>query len=171
MNANTVYQSLKNDFWLKEVALKTFPFITKMTTPPVFSLHSEITVRIATNETTRFGKPKPQRRRFDAIALVKPFYSAYGNDLFTVGFEIKVNKNDLINDEKFKDYMGFTDFFFFVVPQFLVNEVINKSAENKCIGVIDIETKTIVKMPERQQNNNIYRVESLLRQIAFNRLN
>lgn len=166
MKAPEIIKNLKTDFWVKTVARQEFPFIDKMRTPPLFKLFSEVTVRIETDEKTRFGKPKPQRRRFDAVALIKPYYSAFETDLLTAGFEIKVAKSDLTGDSKFLDYLGFTDFFFFAVPSSLVSLALAKAQISKHIGVIDAEKATIELMPERQQvtEGNMLKV---CRQIVF----
>lgn len=169
MKATEILKNLQNGFWAKELSRKEFPFITKMSTPPLFKVFPEVTVRIETEEKTRFGKPKPQRRRFDALSLVKPFYKAYENDLFTVGFEIKVAKSDLTGDQKYLDYLGFTDFFFFAVPTFLVEQAKMKAEYSKHIGVIDAEKGKIELLPERQQvtEGNMLKV---CRQIVFGTL-
>jgi hypothetical protein len=169
MKATDIIKKLKTDFWISTVSRHEFPFITKMKTPPLFKVYPEVTVRIETDEKTRFGKPKAQRRRFDAVALLKPHYKAYEDDLLTVGFEVKVAKSDLTGDLKFLDYLGFTDFFFFAVPSHLVGLAKKKAEISKHIGVIDAERGTIELMPERQQvsEGNMLKV---CRQIVFSTL-
>jgi hypothetical protein len=136
--------------WIKPLCLEHYPFIEKMATPPTFKLFSEVTVRIATDEKTRFDKDKPQRRRFDVVCIIKPHYKAWGNELLTVGLEIKVSKGDLKGDVKFTDYLGYTDFFLFAVPSNLIDDAIAKAEESVQIGVLDVDKQEVVKWPVRQ---------------------
>lgn len=166
MKAPEIIKNLKNGFWTKPIAYKEYPFLNDKWTPPTFKVYSEVTVRIETDQKTRWGTPKAQRRRFDAVALLKPHYKAYEDDLLTVGFEVKVAKSDLTGDSKFLDYLGFTDFFFFAVPSSLVSLALAKAQISKHIGVINAEKGTIELMPERQQvsEGNMLKV---CRQIVF----
>jgi hypothetical protein len=164
---------LSNDHWAKFLSLKDFPFITKMTTPPTFKLYQEVTIRLkGTQQRDRFGKFKPQRRRFDAVGLVKPFYEAYGNDLFTVGFEIKVSKSDLVGDKKYMDYLGFTNYFFFVVPEELMADALKKidgdvnNGANIGLLVVSKQGLEIKKMPKKQ-TPNAENEANLFREILF----
>ena len=50
----------------------------------------------------------PNNRRLDVAAI--------GNDGTIVGIEIKVSVADLRADDKWPDYLGFCDMFFFAVP-------------------------------------------------------
>lgn len=150
LTADEVFEavSLKTD-WVKTLCLQHYPFIAKMSTPSETKVFKEVTVRIATEETTRFGKPKPQRRRFDAVMTIKQHYAAYGDELMTAGIEIRVSKSDLVNDSKFLEYLGWTEFFFFAVPSKLVEVALEKSEgceQSNLIGVIDVE---IMKFPNR----------------------
>ncbi|SFC33444.1 hypothetical protein SAMN05421780_104296 [Flexibacter flexilis DSM 6793] len=170
MTAKDVLDRLNsNDFWIKQISKDRFPFISKMATPPAFSLYKEVTVRIDTDEITRFGKPKPQRRRFDAIALVKPHYKAYGDELFTIGIEIKVSKSDLTSDIKYTDYIGYANYNFFAVPTALVSAAREKLKNTKEFGIINIDFNEIVKMPEFQ-NVAVSNSEALFREIIFNKI-
>lgn len=172
MTAKDIYSLLlKTDFWAKEISQTRFPFIKKMATPPTVSLFKEVTVRIDTEELTRFGKPKPQRRRFDGIGLIKPHYKAYGEELMTVGFEIKVSKSDLLNDNKYTDYIGYCNYNYFVVTSALVDFAKQKLENDfKHFGIIDIEAKKIVSMCQFQQVE-VANAEALFREILFNKSN
>lgn len=151
MTAKDIITCLNDMRWVECLSKEQYPFITKMKTKPIAYLQKEVTIRVPNLEKTRFGKPKPQRRRFDLIAVVKPFYSAYGNDIFTVGIEIKVSKNDLDNDNKYLDYLGYTNYFFFAVPTELVPNALEKTQSNPLIGVVDATGNKIIKLPEIQK--------------------
>ncbi|WP_345375036.1 hypothetical protein [Algivirga pacifica] len=160
-----------NTSWAQQLSEQEYPFIHKMKTPPTTQLHTEVTVRIPTGERTKFGKEKPQRRRFDLVGLVKPFYSAWGNELFTVGFEVKVSKSDLLQDEKYLDYLGYTDFFFFAVPTELVSETEQKISQTPIIqadyiGIYDVNQAAFVRLAERQELSPD-NTEKLFRQLLF----
>ena len=75
MNAKDIIKSIKTGFWINPITEKEFEFIKKMKTPPTFKFYKEVTIRIDVGEKTRFGRPKPQRRRLDAVALCKPHYN------------------------------------------------------------------------------------------------
>lgn len=167
----------ENNFWANSLSLKDFPFIVKMATPPTFKMYKEVTIRLkgdqkGTQQRDRFGKFKPQRRRFDGVGLVKPFYDAYGNDLFTVGFEIKVSKSDLVGDKKYMDYLGFTNYFFFVVPEQLLADALKKiegDADNSpMIGLMVVSKNglEIKKMPKKQ-TPNAENEANLFRELLF----
>lgn len=165
MQTKEILSFVKEGNFVDKICLDMFPFISKMKTKPSFKFHKEVTIRIETSELTKFGKPKPQRRRFDAVLLVKPFYSAFGEDLFSIGLEIKSSKSDLWNDNKLFDYIGYTNYFFLVVPDNLVEDALQKAITTK-IGVINATNGKIVRMPVLQQVS-VENSESILRQIAF----
>lgn len=156
---------IRGDF-VKEICLKKVSFIAKMSTEPSFKVFKEVTVRIPTEEKTRFGKDKPQRRRFDAILLVKPYYKAWGGELFSIGIEIKVSKSDLKQDSKFQEYLEFTNYMFFAVPHELIELALEKCKDFDKVGVINLEDSSIVKMPTCQ-DVPVQNSEALLREIAF----
>ncbi|NME72809.1 hypothetical protein [Flammeovirga aprica] len=170
LTADEVYEvvTLKTE-WVRTLCLQHYPFIAKMSTPTETKSFKEVTVRIDTEEKTRFGKPKPQRRRFDAIMTIKPHYAAYGEELMTAGIEIKVSKHDLLNDDKFEEYIGWTDFFFFAVPHKLVESAMEKaesSEHSDLIGVLDVEKGEMVKVPVRQEVGVREKME-VYREIVF----
>lgn len=169
MTAKEILSRLQEGEWVNQLCSSYFPFIKKMRTPPKTSIYSEVTIRIETGEKTRFDKPKPQRRRFDAIVLIKPHYKAYGNECLVVGVEIKVSEADLLQDKKYTDYLGYTDFMFFAVPAKLLDSALDKASQHDNIGVISTTSLTIHKMPTRQtvpQEN----FEELFRQILFTKI-
>lgn len=162
-----------NNFWANSLSLKDFPFIAKMATPPTFKMYKEVTIRLkGDQQRDRFGKFKPQRRRFDAVGLVKPFYDAYGNDLFTVGFEIKVSKSDLVGDRKYMGYLGFTNYFFFVVTEEILADALKKiegDADNSSVIGLMVVSKNgleIKKMPTKQ-TPNAENEANLFRELLF----
>ena len=166
MDTKDCVKVVKEGKFVKKICLQRFPFISQMKTPPSFKCFTEVTIRLETGAVTRFGKPKPQRRRFDAVILVKPHYAAYGQELFSIGIEIKSSKSDLVGDSKFRDYLGFANYFIFAVPDFLVSEAMKKSENEIGIGVLNVSTGEFAKMPT-YQDVSIENSESILRQIAF----
>lgn len=121
-----------------------------MATPPQASIIHQLTVRIATDKLTKFGKPKPQRRRFDALAVVKPYFSAYQGDLITFGIEIKVAKGDLKSDEKYIESLHFTDYYIFVISNNLIKTALEK-LNNTNIGILNFSTGEVIKLPVIQK--------------------
>ncbi len=77
----------------------------------------EVTVRLETDQRTRRGKPKPQRRRLDLVALVQPHYREWRP--FVIGVEIKVSEHDLAGDYKLYDYLHYCHLFYLAVPHYL----------------------------------------------------
>ncbi len=166
MKSKEAIQQLMEQSWLRPLALQHCPFISKMKTPPTAMFFTEVTVRIPTEEVTRFGKPKPQRRRFDAIALVKPHFKAYGDDLFALGIEVKVSKSDLSGDMKFTDYLAYCDYFAFAVPTELLAEARRKIHDRPAVGLINAHTGEWEVMPKQLEMTPECATE-LYRQLAF----
>ena len=84
----------------------------------------EQTIRYRSPEPNRFGEEKTRHFRNDGIFYVRP--GRWGlNDVpskmkaFTVGIEIKETQSDLMGDSKDLFYLGWTDFYFFFVPESL----------------------------------------------------
>lgn len=150
MTVTEIEKTLCNDSasWLIPVSTVHCPFIKKMRTPPTATVYREVTVRVPTAETDRFGNLKPQRRRFDLMALVKPHYKAWGSELFALGIEIKVTKSDLVNDKKFVDYLAYCDYFAFCVPTNLVLEAKKKISAHPKIGILNGDTGAWEKLPD-----------------------
>jgi hypothetical protein len=84
----------------------------------------EVTVRLPVAGTTRRGKQKLQRRRFDLIGFVQTHYKNF--EPVTVGVEIKVDRNDLLNDEKLTDYLPYVHLMYLGVPPDLEDDALNK---------------------------------------------
>lgn len=61
------------------------------------------------------------------------------------GFEVKTAKADLIQDEKFVNYIGFVHYLYFAVPASMVPTAIAKLTTYPKIGIVDITTMQIVK--------------------------
>ena len=81
----------------------------------------EVTVRYTSDQKTRFSDDKQEHFRNDGVLFVRP--GQWGLNAtptkmkaFTVGLEIKERLEDLAGDEKILMYMGWTDFYFLVVP-------------------------------------------------------
>lgn len=85
---------------------------------------------------------------------------------YSIGFECKVSLSDLMQDKKFVNYLGWTDFFFFVVTEDLVSMAVNKVASIPTVGVINGANGAIVKMPAMQTVPGYKRFE-LLQQVTF----
>ncbi|QMW06390.1 hypothetical protein [Spirosoma foliorum] len=172
MTAQDALAWLNGRWWVDPLVLAAFPFTAQMSTKAQFNVEREVTIRIPTDQKTRFNRPKPQRRRFDAVAVVKPHYRAWGDELFTVGFEIKVTKSDLLADVKIADYLGYTDFMYLVVPTDLVmlanEKVANHTLMNgdRLIGILNAQSGEVVCHPARQQLTAECQVE-LYRELAF----
>lgn len=82
---------------------------------------SEQTIRYRDEGTTSFGHPALKHFRIDAVAYIRP--GRWGNNAapsrplaFTVALEFKTSESDLLRDNKILLYLGWTDFFFLVVP-------------------------------------------------------
>lgn len=71
-------------------------------------------------------------------------------DNITIGFEVKANNYDLQKDHKFTHYLGYTDYFYFAVPPELVCATQDKLKQYPEVGIIDITSGIIIKMPVRQ---------------------
>ncbi len=95
-----------------EIIKDRYPFIIKMRTPPVYMSMDQFTVRIAREEVDRFGKPKPQRRRYDQLIVAKPHFKAYGGDILTFAVEIKISIADFKADKKYSEGLAHPDYFF-----------------------------------------------------------
>jgi hypothetical protein len=61
------------------------------------------------------------------------------------GFEVKTAKADLLQDEKFTNYIGFVHYMYFAVPASLVPTAIAKLTIYPKIGIVDITTMQVVK--------------------------
>lgn len=88
---------------------KYFPYDTTD-----MKLFREVTIRKPTGETNRFGDKRLKRYRLDGVAVIKINDHRYTPIL--VGFEVKVDKHDLLNDQKMHEYLDYVDMFFLVVP-------------------------------------------------------
>lgn len=80
-------------------------------------LFREVTIRKPTGETNRFGDERLKRYRLDGVAVIKINDHRYTPIL--VGFEVKVDKHDLLNDKKMHEYLDYVDMFFLVIPRTL----------------------------------------------------
>jgi hypothetical protein len=171
LTAKEVRECMKEETWLRSLCLAQFPFLSQMATPPQSRHYPEVTVRIPTEEKTRFGKDKPQRRRFDVVILVKPYYRAWGEEIFTIGVEIKVSKSDLMNDAKISDYLGYTDYFFLCVPEDLLAMAVIKRDSHPDIGILRVTGHgcQLVVMPGKQQIEPVHGLQ-LYRELTLKTL-
>ena len=129
----------------------------------------ELTVRERNNgKTDRFGQDKPEHYRMDALMLVKPGWSSLNQGkTFSVGIELKGERGDLISDEKFTHYRGWTNFLFFGVAEELLGIAEEKAEPYQDIGVFNIETGAIIKFP-KFQTVPADKENEVMKQILFN---
>ena len=125
-----------------------------------YRFFTEVSIRVATGEKTRLGLELNKHYRFDAIFFVEPGMRALNqHQVYSVGMELKNSKADLIGDKKMEHYIGYTDFFFIGVPKSLVPDALVRAEGNAQIGVVDIESGTIHKEPERIEVTAEHRLE------------
>ena len=119
----------------------------------------EVSIRYSSGESTRFGEEKLSHYRNDGILFIRP--GQWGlNSLpskmkaFTVGLEIKERLDDLAQDAKILLYMGWTDFYFLVVPKTLEKEALAKldGINDARLGllVLEDEMPRVARIPLRQ---------------------
>ena len=146
-----------------------------------YKVFEELSVRYDTGELTRRKLKKMKQYLFDAVFFIQPGRASRNQgECFTVGVELKSQKYDLAGDDKMGKYLGWTDFFFIGVPEELVEEAIKKAEEvsksacGNCdmVGVFDVKTGTIYKMPSRRQEvppeNRIAVMEQIIYNEVFN---
>lgn len=104
-----------------------------------YELYTEFPVRVPTAK---------HARRIDAVSIVGKAMGkgTQGYDVEIHGFEIKVDKNDLVKDEKMGEYVKFVDYFWLVVPFSLLDEA--RSFKAATWGIIAIKDKDAVVMDE-----------------------
>jgi len=104
----------------------------------------ETTVRIPAEGTTRRGLPRLQRRRLDLVALVQSHYKCF--EPFAIGVEIKVDRSDLLNDEKLIAYSPYVHLFYLAVPMALKDDAIYKLAIHQQVttGLLLIDGSSVV---------------------------
>ena len=113
-------------------------------------------------------KTREKNRYLDSVAYVRTTSKEGGHlaSAYLIGFEVKVMKEDLMNDDKFKWYMSWADQFFFVVPSKLVKDAVQKSDKHGGhVGVIDAEKQKVIKPAQTQildSNNRIKLLELLI---------
>ena len=134
----------------------------------IYRIFTEVTIRKGTGEQTRLGLDKTKHYRFDAIFFIQPGLRALNqHQCYTVGVELKNSKSDLMGDKKIEEYIGYTDFFFIGVPENLIEEALERADGNSKIGVYDIESGLIIKLPKRIDVSPQYRAE-IYEQVLYN---
>jgi len=106
-----------------------------------------LTIAPYTKEHGRYGT-----RRLDAlihVSLMKG--SIFYNDSFDVAIEIKTSRDDLKGDMKMFEYLGYSDYMLLIVPTILIPSALSKVADYDTIGVADIDTGKVYKLPEKQE--------------------
>jgi hypothetical protein len=137
METKDMTQDLKRTTWVNEVVLQEYPNDYAPNQPYKTTnakFFTEVTVRIPTENLTRRGKPKPQRRRMDLVAVVLPHIKVWQPLL--IGVEVKVSKSDLMGDDKIADYLDYCHLFYVAVPVDLVNEAKAKIAKLNGVGLL-----------------------------------
>lgn len=135
-----------------------------------YRIFEEVTVREYTGQKNKWGDEKPEHYRFDCVIFIEPHQSAINQrQTFTVGVELKNSKGDLMGDAKIEHYLGYTDFFFIGVPSNLVADAVGRAKTDDHIGVFDVETGRLCKMPARI-HPTVERKYNLLEQIMYSRM-
>jgi predicted transcriptional regulator len=135
-----------------------------------YRIFEEVTVREYTEQKNKWGDEKPEHYRFDCVIFIEPHQSAINQrQTFTVGVELKNSKGDLMGDAKIEHYLGYTDFFFIGVPSNLVADAVGRAKTDDHIGVFDVETGRLCKMPARI-HPTVERKYNLLEQIMYSRM-
>ena len=125
-----------------------------------YRVFSELTVRVKNGQMSWKGYEKSDKYRFDAVLFIKPSVGAVGQGTcLTCGMEIKGERNDLMQDTKIIEYVGWTNLFFLGVPSELVEDAIEKrnelarlySDDAKCVGVMCLDDGKIYISPTIQQ--------------------
>ena len=135
-----------------------------------YRIFEEVTVREYTGQKNKWGDEKPEHYRFDCVIFIEPHQSAINQrQTYTVGVELKNSKGDLMGDAKIEHYLGYTDFFFIGVPSNLVVDAVGRAKTDDHIGVFDVETGRLCKMPARI-HPTVERKYNLLEQIMYSRM-
>ena len=135
-----------------------------------YRIFEEVTVREYTGQKNKWGDEKPEHYRFDCVIFIEPHQSAINQrQTYTVGVELKNSKGDLMGDAKIEHYLGYTDFFFIGVPSNLVADAVGRAKTDDHIGVFDVETGRLCKMPARI-HPTVERKYNLLEQIMYSRM-
>ena len=125
-----------------------------------YRVFSELTVRVKNGQMSWKGYEKSDKYRFDAVLFVKPSIGAVGQGTcLTCGIEIKGDHDDLMQDTKIIEYVGWTNLFFIGVPSELVEDAIEKRNELvrlypedvKYVGVMCLDDGKIYISPTIQQ--------------------
>lgn len=121
----------------------------------------EQTIRYVGDHNNSFGQNVPQHFINDGVLYICP--GRWGlNDIpsqlktFTVGIEIKEDRNDLSQDVKIQYYLGWTDFYIILVPDDLREAALKKIEilDDARFGVVTYSPAghfRIVRVPQRQQ--------------------
>lgn len=135
-----------------------------------YRIFEEVTVREYTGQKNKWGDEKPEHYRFDCVFFIEPHQSAINQrQTYTVGVELKNSRGDLMGDAKIEHYLGYTDFFFIGVPSNLVADAVGRAKTDDHIGVFDVETGRLCKMPARI-HPTVERKYNLLEQIMYSRM-
>lgn len=140
-----------------------------------YRVFSELTVRVKNGQMSWKGYEKSDKYRFDAVLFIKPSVGAVGQGTcFTCGIEIKGDHNDLMQDTKIIDYVGWTDIFFIGAPRELVEDAIEKRnelvrlypEEAKYVGVMCLDDGMVYITPTIQKVSLQARYE-VLQQVIY----
>ena len=98
------------------------------------------------------------RYRFDILALSK-----FGKNKLIKCFEIKTSLNDLRQDKKFEKYLNYSNLLYFVVPQELEKDTLNKihnSKYSKHMGLFIVENNKLNLRKKAFSNNKNFDINS-----------
>lgn len=109
--------------------------------------------------------------RFDILSVQK-----YGSNKKIIEYEIKTNKNDLINDKKFENYLDYCNILYFVVPVELVEiakDKIENSKYKRNIGLYlyeNLDIKLIKKTLSNKKEFNIQKYKNMIMERMYNKI-
>lgn len=123
------------------------------------NVHVNSKYKTFTEFATRTGTTR-SARRIDILVAENETLKTKIDDVNLHGIEIKVDKNDLLNDHKMAEYINFVDYFWIAVPEELVSEVEKIKAEEW--GIISItKEKTAKIIYEAVHNPGLMREKTL----------
>lgn len=129
ISALDIITILNNPIWIQELEVrdKQIKFYRHFTEKEKYKIYTEFPVYTGSSQFSR---------RID-ILIVENLTSKYLMDLTFHGVEIKVDKNDLLNDCKYTEYADFVDFMWLAIPPNLIDTAL-KTKFPEC-GVIVVQ--------------------------------
>lgn len=114
---------------------------------------------------------RKENRRIDVVSFLSvgqpvTYPKFYERQNLSVCFEVKASRGSIESDNKYCLYKKCSDLFFFAVPYYLVRDALNRASGQDDVGVVEIFTGRIVKMPRFQAVVPIYYYQ-LMQQIIY----